>query len=256
MDNGARKVASGYDESGKEVVEILAAHNALSEGADLISQSIYMLSETIIRGLLPDERCGGLGGDFGYGVNFENEVFSMRRHYEDCDCGADGSDKDHESTCCLMQPNFRHKRTGQEISWYKWIGRDMQADPEHIENWKDIWMECWESLPEDARERARKEREYEQTPEYKKKHEEAMTIMMSVADKMFSEMQPCYRCSMDGGFSGGQTITCDGLTIAKTLRDDNGACVNCGHVTTDEERIALAERQEAINAGFRDRLCR
>jgi hypothetical protein len=53
-----------------------------------------------------------------YGVNFENETFSIHRY---CWC--------EEENCpwCgpLEAPNFWHKPTGLKVWWYKYIGRGM-----------------------------------------------------------------------------------------------------------------------------------
>lgn len=74
-------------ETGETIAEFIAPPNALSND-DALSHGLYVLSETIIRGLMPDERGGGLGGDFGYGANYENDVFLMHRfcwcESEDC----------------------------------------------------------------------------------------------------------------------------------------------------------------------------
>lgn len=253
--SGTRKIAT-IMAGDKLVGEVLTAPSALSEDSDIVSQCLYVLCETIIRGLMPDERGGGLGGEFGYGVNFENDAFVMRRFYwGDCDCGSDENDEPHKPTCSLERPNFLHKRTGLEIRWYKWIGRDMEAKPETIIDWGAIWTECMESIPREAHEKAKTERQHESTPEYKAAQEEAMQAMMAAMDKMFSEMQPCYRCSMDENafMVGGQTETGGGVKINTVLLDENGACPNCGHVTTDAELELIAERRKTLDAAFRER---
>lgn len=68
-----------------------------------------------------EEDCWGLGGEFGYGADFENDVFMMRRfcwcEKEDCPwCGEE------------QRPNFVHKPSGSTVKWYKWIGRSMEVD--------------------------------------------------------------------------------------------------------------------------------
>lgn len=63
-------------ETGEVIAEMIGPPNALTSG-DALSEGLYALSETIIRGLQPDRDGGGLGGRFGYGVNFENDVFMM-----------------------------------------------------------------------------------------------------------------------------------------------------------------------------------
>lgn len=63
-------------ETGEVIAEMIGPPNALTAG-DALSEGLYALSETIIRGLQPDRDGGGLGGRFGYGANFENDVFMM-----------------------------------------------------------------------------------------------------------------------------------------------------------------------------------
>jgi hypothetical protein len=49
------------------------------------------------------------------GASFENEVFALRSH-----CWCDGGAKGHEEGC---PPNFEHKSSGFDASWYKYLGR-------------------------------------------------------------------------------------------------------------------------------------
>lgn len=77
----------------------------------------------------------GLGGRFGYGENFENDVFMMHRF---CWC-----EKDECRWCNGTAPNFLHKKTNASISWYKYIGRSMEVDEA---NWSEIFKECFLSI--------------------------------------------------------------------------------------------------------------
>lgn len=67
-----------------------------------------------------------------YGTDYENDVFVMRTQYwGDCTCGAmdtgpDEPERDCEPTCPTALPNFRHKASGFEVCWYKYIGRGME----------------------------------------------------------------------------------------------------------------------------------
>lgn len=90
-----------------------------------------------------------------YGVNVETDVFAMRRFYwGDCDCGWGDKESEwhtahkgrpdydaswqvflkdnpgHLPTCSLELPNFLYKPTGFALSWYKYIGRDMEVKVE------------------------------------------------------------------------------------------------------------------------------
>jgi hypothetical protein len=50
-----------------------------------------------------------------------------------CTCGtrergtAWFAENDHFPACGVAAPNFRHKPSGFEVRWYKWIGRDMET---------------------------------------------------------------------------------------------------------------------------------
>ena len=203
----------------------------------MLDFGLVALTEAIAQ-VAPDTLGGGvLGGEFGYGANYENDVFVMRTYYwGDCDCGyeeredkwsaehrhaptcyqaelqaakreaglsywdsakrefvwvdsppgsydadrakEDGiykrltgkyglsmagcavhctcghhetwvawlKDNDHRDTCALELPNFRHKATGLEVRWYKWIGRDMEAKMPDGVSAADVFRECVESV--------------------------------------------------------------------------------------------------------------
>jgi hypothetical protein len=155
--------------NGETVIEMLGPPNALMAEAASLSQCLYALSETIIRGLMPDERGSFLiGGDFGYACEFENEVFKLYPDYQDYREAPDF--------------NFLHKRSGLKIRWYKWIGRDMEVDPETIsnENLATAMRECFESIPAEVRERAQAEHDYEHTAEYYAAQREAQARLRNV----------------------------------------------------------------------------
>lgn len=137
---------------------------------DELSDFLRALTKAICEAHPELESGYGLGGEFGYGENFENDIFVMRRQYwGECDCG--WSEKEwawHEKTqgkpdydehwkvflkdnpghspqCALELPNFLHKRTGFEVRWYKWIGRDneIKNPPTDI---AAVIAECIQSL--------------------------------------------------------------------------------------------------------------
>lgn len=160
-------------QTGETVMEMFGPPNAFTDGSDGISKGIYFLSETIIRGLMPDKRGGFLGGEFGYACEYENDIFRIFPDYQDWD---DESSKDWPPF------NFLHKPSGFQAKWYKWIGRDMEVSQSTInaEQWRSIFDECWASIPADTRERAKKESAHESTPEYIKQKAEASTRMMEI----------------------------------------------------------------------------
>lgn len=78
------------------------------------------------------------GFGFGYGVDFENDVFMIHTF-----CWCDGED----CPWCNGKPNFLHKKTGASLSWYKYIGRGMVIDEDV--NWSAVFAECFSSLQKD-----------------------------------------------------------------------------------------------------------
>jgi hypothetical protein len=74
----------------------------------------------------------GLGGEYGYGVEFENDIFMMHPF---CWCEQDGC-----GWCSGNKPNFLFKPIGLAVNFYKWIGRDMEYSwyqPREFDNESD-----------------------------------------------------------------------------------------------------------------------
>lgn len=82
-----------------------------------------------------DSGSGGLGGRYGYGSNYENDVFMLHRY---CWC-----EREDCLWCNGEEPNFRFKPTGAEIAWYKYIGRDQQLTGKLPNDWLE---QCLSSL--------------------------------------------------------------------------------------------------------------
>jgi len=132
-----------------------------------IDLDLVNLTEYLTKKLFAGERQGGglLGGEYGYGVDYENDVFMMKPY---CWC-----EKEDECIWCMMNdpkenPNW-HKmyneikeRFGEEcanwgsapqfyfkpsktwIRWYKWIGRDTEIGGGKLP--KDWLDKCVESV--------------------------------------------------------------------------------------------------------------
>lgn len=107
---------------------------------DSLSEGLRWLTEAACRAL-GEDGAGGLGGSFGYGVDYENDTFAMRRFY----WGECGCDDEHKPGCPAMLPNFLHKPTGFAVRWYKYIGRDNQVEGEC--DLAAVLNECAASLP-------------------------------------------------------------------------------------------------------------
>jgi hypothetical protein len=72
----------------------------------------------------------------GYGKDFENDTFSMRRYW--------WGDEDAPEASL---PNFHHKGSGLEIRWYKYIGRGMSSNKElAADEFVHVLADCMESL--------------------------------------------------------------------------------------------------------------
>jgi hypothetical protein len=70
-----------------------------------------------------------------------------------CNCGYDAAfqawvkDNGHRDTCALVLPNFRHKASGFEVRWYKYIGRGMETSGPVPADLTPMFRECLDSLP-------------------------------------------------------------------------------------------------------------
>jgi len=72
----------------------------------------------------------GLGGEYGYGVEFENDTFMMHPF---CWC-----EKETCGWCQGINPNFLFKPTGAVIKFYKWIGRDQEQRGKLPKDWLEV----------------------------------------------------------------------------------------------------------------------
>ena len=122
----------------KKEIGIIITPPIASTNIDL---DLVNLTEYLTKKVFGGERQvgGGLGGEFGYGVDYENDVFMMH-----CFCWCE---KDDCKWCNGDEPNFRYKKSGLEIKWYKWIGRSMEFNKD-ISNkeWKKLYQDCIKSI--------------------------------------------------------------------------------------------------------------
>lgn len=113
------------------------------QSEDALSDGLRALTAIVCTALC-EEGGFGLGGEFGYGVIYENDVFSM---HPNCWCDSEecpwcSYSNEHgryfqerhrvhgavPEFGCGAAPNFWHKPSGFKVWWYKWIGRDMEAN--------------------------------------------------------------------------------------------------------------------------------
>lgn len=90
------------------------------------------------------------------GAYFENDVFEMLPFWcGDCGCEytypqLDHWEITHNPECRGAKHNFRHKRTGIWVEWYRYIGRSMEWDESITkEGWRGVYNECMDSLKEE-----------------------------------------------------------------------------------------------------------
>lgn len=106
-----------------------------------IDQDLVNLTEYLTNKVFKGEHQGGglLGGKFGYGVDFENDTFMMHQY-----CCCEQSDC---KWCECDAPNFKHKSSGFEVRWYKWIGRSSENNKNlNDKEWKAIYKDCIKSI--------------------------------------------------------------------------------------------------------------
>jgi len=123
---------------------------------NLIESDLVKLTQILVENGHAEYRGGLLGGLYGYGANFKNDVFMMHSYCwcdeEDCpwcDCtGQAGTEYGAEPG--RPAPNFwYYGKSGQEIKiwWYKWIGRGMEYNRTvDAKEWLLIFKECLDSL--------------------------------------------------------------------------------------------------------------
>lgn len=110
---------------------------------EAISSALYGLTETIATRTGVEPGHGLLGGEWGYGCDYENDVFRMHPY---CWCGREDC-----AYCGHHAPLFFHKASGFSVYWYKYIGRDMEFSRFlDVAEWHSILGDCLASLPEGA----------------------------------------------------------------------------------------------------------
>src|SRR5271157_1710100 len=124
-----------------EEVRVVVPENALNTKT-LLGDRLYDLSKRLAEKNPEKQSHGLLGGEFGYGQDFENEVFMMHPY---CWCDQEGC-----KWCSEGAPNFEYKKTGFFITWYKYIGRGMEMESKNTssDELNKMFDECVKSLEE------------------------------------------------------------------------------------------------------------
>ena len=102
---------------------------------DLVTTELRSLTKAICELDAAGQHFFGLCGEWGYGEDFENDVFVMRRFYwGDCDCGADerrdlffSTDAGHAADCyqTAMKRRIKNSRLKSEQRIYKDLAKNL-----------------------------------------------------------------------------------------------------------------------------------
>jgi|SRR3990167_7853 len=121
------------------------------------------LTEYLTKKVFKNEWQGGglLGGEYGYGVDFENGTFMMHQfcwcEKSSCDwCAVNGKRLqkkllkkygDKKWAEWGYAPLFWYKPSNFQVRWYKWIGRGTEYNKKiSTKEWQKIYEECIKSL--------------------------------------------------------------------------------------------------------------
>lgn len=128
----AKRLLKGVDDEGNTVMTVFIP----GWDEDALSIGLRALTWALTK---DDPEPSGLGGAFGYGTRYENDTFMMHPY---CWC-----EKESCPWCSDDAPNFIHKGSGFEVTWYKWIGRDNEINREiTFQEWEDMLSECLKSI--------------------------------------------------------------------------------------------------------------
>lgn len=107
-------------------------------GDDQISDDLVWLTEHLITTQGAETSGGFLGGEFGYGAYFENDVFSMHPY-----CWCERDDCPWCWGCTCPEEATVHLVEGREVSWDAWVNAYLPGEPGSRRTWRKIAeLEC------------------------------------------------------------------------------------------------------------------
>jgi hypothetical protein len=120
-----------------EIVLPEGSRPSMDTNEELVSSGLREITKRLgeINGL---ENLDGLGGQYGYGHNYDSDVFQMHRY---CWC-----DQENCPWCEEDAPNFHHKASGFKVWWYKYIGRGIVIENPKNVSFVEILAECCRSI--------------------------------------------------------------------------------------------------------------
>ena len=126
---------------------------------DLLTEQLLSLSKVLAEKNPDNQAHGFLGGEFGYGQDFENDTFMMHPfcwcEKEDCPWCSDIGAMPQLAREVLQiryaesgrAPNFLYKPLDFKVWWYKYIGRGMEwAKDFSQKEVNEIFNKCLESV--------------------------------------------------------------------------------------------------------------
>jgi len=111
-----------------------------------VELDLVNLTEYLVKNGHDDGSGGGygLGGKYGYGVDFENDTFMM---HPQCWCEQDNCKWCNPDENDNYAPNFHYKPSDFKIEWYKWVGRSMEYNRKLKKGeWGKIYKEVIKSI--------------------------------------------------------------------------------------------------------------
>lgn len=181
------------------------------------------------------------------------------RYYDGCACE---DEEEHSPDCRHAKPNFQHEDV--QFRWYKYPGRGMSTNKEwSSDEWRAWFQRCLATVrafegdhmsdADSERHDSLRSSLQARFPEvfHGEPDQEARKMMhwMEAFVEMENAQTPCWKCSEAGMFGqhgGGHFESGPHGCVARTLHEDDdpdGACRNCGHTNTEEEKMALEERR-------------
>jgi len=111
---------------------------------DNVSSGLRWLTEVLCLNRIGDDHdgAGGLGGDYGYGVNFENDTFMLHRY-----CWCERDDCPWCAGCECPENAFHYFVDGAEVSFEQWmsfykeqVGDSDEYEPRSETEWAEYFV--------------------------------------------------------------------------------------------------------------------
>ena len=130
----------------KEKIKVIIPKGATTN----IELGLVTLTEYLVKNKNIEASHGLLGGEYGYGCEYENDTFMMHPfcwcEKDDCLWCTYEEETDDMVEPQSLQPNFLYKPTDTKIWWYKYIGRSQEQRGKLPKDWL---KKCIDSITKD-----------------------------------------------------------------------------------------------------------